>query len=111
MKGYIREYIYSKSPGTYLILNRISSDKLRLSLIDALFCMPSKLYELISSVYNDPITTNFIFKNLILKPITFKLEINIDVEDLYQAAIEGKEKFIDLIRKGGIRLREQSINC
>ncbi|MCE4607005.1 MAG: hypothetical protein F7B59_06745 [Desulfurococcales archaeon] len=111
LKRYLHDYVYSKSPGIYLIIDRISKTRLGVSLIDALFCMPDKLYELISSIYNDPITTNFIFKNLFLKPIILKLEVNIPVEDLYQAAKEGREKLLDLLERGGIKLSEQAVGC
>ncbi|MCE4615044.1 MAG: hypothetical protein F7B60_05915 [Desulfurococcales archaeon] len=71
-------------------------------MIDAVFHMPDKLYDLILDVYRDSLTANFIFKSFILKPISLKLDNNITVDELYEVARNGAEKLKDILAKGGI---------
>ncbi len=102
LKRFLRDYFFSKSPGVFLLLDHISRERLGVNLVDAVFQFPDRLYQLILETYKDTITANFIYKNFLLKPITLKIEAKISLDDLYNAAKGGSERFIEILKKGGI---------
>ena len=71
--GYVKNYVYEKSPGTYMILDLNSKKKFGVSLTDALIKKPVEVYNMVKSLYQDDITAKFVFKSLLVKPIAIKL--------------------------------------
>jgi hypothetical protein len=100
--GYVKTYVYEKSPGTYMILDLNSKKKFGISLTDALIKKPIEIYDMIKSLYQDDITARFVFKSLLVKPIAIKLGKLGNEDEVEKALLSGCDAFVEYLKENGV---------
>ncbi|GEM_PF-1330792 len=99
---YVKNYVYEKSPGTYMILDLNSKNKLGESLTDALIKKPVEVYNMIKSLYQDDITASFVFRSLLVKPIAIKLGKIGNEDEVEKALLSGCDSFVEYLKENGV---------
>ncbi len=100
--GYVKTYVYEKSPGTYMILDLNAKKKFGVGLSDALIKKPVEVYNMIRSLYQDDITARFVFKSLLVKPIAIKLGKIGNEDEVEKALLSGCDSFVEYLRENGV---------
>ena len=100
--NYIKEFMYDKSPGVFMILDLNSRKILGTGLTDAIIKKPKEVYTMLHTLYQDDITAKFIFKSMLVKPIAIRLGKLGREEEIENALLGGCDSFIEYLRLNGV---------
>lgn len=99
LKNFVHQYINSKAPGMYQLLDLLAKTRYHVGCLDLLFSSPSRLYMLILGYYHgDTKVADIVFQILFINPIALYLRRQNIISILMEFVKLGKDKeFLDLL--------------
>ena len=102
IRDYIKNYVMNKSPGVFILLNRVVRERLGMDLVDAIIKKPRDFLKLLKSFYGDEMEAAFIYRSLFLKALAVMAgDPELDKE-LFKAAMNGCSQLVAVLRSHGV---------